>query len=99
MTRAILISAACLIGAALTSAVVMVLLGGDGHVARETAQLAAASGLLLLGVVHLYARTRATGSFRVQFAVSVAGVAVLALGVVLWSARQMFVSESDAAVL
>ena len=100
MTRAIAsISAACLVGAALTAAGVMVLLGGDGHVARETAQLAAASGLLLLVVVHLYARTRATGSFRLQFAVSVAGVAVLALGVVLWSARQMFVSESDAAVL
>jgi signal transduction histidine kinase len=99
VTRAILVSGGCLVGAALIAAGVMVLLGGDGHVARETAQLAAASGLLLLVVVHLYARTRATGSFRLQFAVSVAGVAVLALGVVLWSARQMFVSESDAAVL
>jgi signal transduction histidine kinase len=94
------VSALALVAAVVLSSVTMALFTGGGrHAARSTAELVVPVGALWLVVVHAGLHVRRLGTFRLQYAVAVAGAIGIALIAVFWTSGRMFVSDHDAAVL
>jgi signal transduction histidine kinase len=98
--RRVLGSVLVLAAAVTLACVTMALFTGGGmHAIRDTAVLVVPAGALWLVVVHLSLRIRRLGTFRMQYAVAVAGAIAVALVAVYWTSDRMFVSDHDAAVL